>query len=128
MKRLFIISAVLVVAILALALPIFTQEGTGETKVFEITAKKYAFEPSKITVNKGDKVVLKIKSIDTTHGITISEFGLKRALIEKDAVTTVEFVADKVGVFEYRCTNFCGFGHIFVFEKLKIEIKEKGAS
>ncbi len=128
MKRLLIVSAILVVAIFTLAIPVFTQtEGAGEIKVFEITAKKYAFEPSQITVSKGDKVVLKIKSIDATHGIEISNFGQKRQLIEKDKVTTVEFVADKAGIFEYRCKKFCGFGHIFSFEKLKIEIKEKAA-
>ena len=128
MKRLLVVSAILVVAMLAFALPVFTQTETPEAKVFEITAKKYAFEPSQITVNKGDKVVLKIKSEDTTHGIEISNFGQKRQLIEKDKVTTVEFVADKVGIFEYRCKKFCGFGHIFSFEKLKIEIKELKAA
>lgn len=126
MKRLFIALPVLL-AMLLFALPVFTQTETPETKVFELTAEKYKFEPSKITVNKGDKVVLKIKSKDTTHGITVSDFGQKRALINKDEVTTVEFVADKAGIFEYRCTKFCGWGHLFGFEKLKIEIKEKAA-
>ena len=74
-------------------------------------------------MNKGDKVVLKIKSEDTTHGIEISNFGQKRQLIEKDKVTTVEFVADKVGIFEYRCKKFCGFGHIFGFESLRLRLK-----
>ena len=127
MKRLLVVSVMLVVVTLVFALPVFTQTETPETKVFELTAEKYKFEPSKITVNKGDKVVLKIKSKDTTHGITVSDFGQKRALINKDEVTTVEFVADKAGIFEYRCTKFCGWGHLFGFEKLKIEIKEKAA-
>mgnify|MGYP003393289333 FL=1 len=127
MKKLLVVSAILVVVIFAFVLPVFTQTETPETKVFELTAEKYKFEPSKITVNKGDKVVLKIKSKDTTHGITVSDFGQKRALINKDEVTTVEFVADKAGIFEYRCTKFCGWGHLFGFEKLKIEIKEKAA-
>lgn len=127
MKRLLVVSAILVVVTLVFALSVFTQTETPETKVFELTAEKYKFEPSKITVNKGDKVVLKIKSKDTTHGITVSDFGQKRALINKDEVTTVEFVADKAGIFEYRCTKFCGWGHLFGFEKLKIEIKEKAA-
>lgn len=127
MKRLLVVSAILVVVTLVFALSVFTQTETPETKVFELTAEKYKFEPSKITVSKGDKVVLKIKSKDTTHGITVSDFGQKRALINKDEVTTVEFVADKAGIFEYRCTKFCGWGHLFGFEKLKIEIKEKAA-
>ncbi len=126
MKRLFIALPVLL-ATLLLAIPVFTQTETPETKVFELTVEKYKFEPSHITVNKGDKVVLKIKSKDTTHGLTLSDFDKKRALINKDEITTVEFAADKAGLFEYRCTKFCGFGHLFGFEKLKIEIKDKAA-
>jgi heme/copper-type cytochrome/quinol oxidase subunit 2 len=126
MKRLFIALPVLL-ATLLLALPVFTQTETPETKVFDITVEKYKFEPSKITVNKGDKVVLNFKSKDVTHGVELSDFGKKRELIEKDKIVTIEFVADKVGLFEYRCKKWCGFGHIFGFEKLKIEIKEKTA-
>ena len=126
MKRLFIALPVLL-AMLLFALPVFTQTETPETKVFELTAEKYKFEPSKITVNKGDKVILNFKSKDTTHGITLSDFGKKRELIEKDKTTTVEFIADKAGVFKFRCTKFCGLGHLGFFEKLEIEIKEKAA-
>jgi len=126
MKRLFIALPVLL-ATLLLPLPVFTQTETPETKVFELTAEKYKFQPSHITVNKGDRVVLKFTSKDRTHGITLSDFDKKRALINKDEITTVEFVADKAGIFEYRCAKFCGWGHLFGFEKLKIEIKEKAA-
>lgn len=44
---------------------------TGKIKEFEITARQFSFEPSIITVNKGDVVRLKITSVDVTHGFAI---------------------------------------------------------
>src|SRR3989338_14349 len=49
-------------------------------KEFSMIAKKWAFEPSTITVKEGDKVKLNIKSIEGTHGFAISEFGINENL------------------------------------------------
>jgi cytochrome c oxidase subunit 2 len=76
----------------------------------QVTARKYRFEPSTITVHKGTRVRLEVTAIDTTHGIEIKEFGVKREL-KKGRGEVVEFVADKAGRFEIKCSKFCGLGH-----------------
>ena len=53
---------------------------TASVKSFDLTAKKWAFEPSTITVNKGDKVKLSIKSVDVTHGFSVPDFGVNQTL------------------------------------------------
>lgn len=83
---------------------------TGEVKEFNMTAKNWEFNPSTITVNKGDTVKLHIESVDVTHGFGLTEFGINEWLKPGKPVN-VEFVADKTGTFTFACTVFCGSGH-----------------
>ena len=83
---------------------------TGETKEFEMTARQFSFSPSKIEVNRGDKVKLTITSVDVTHGIAIPKYGINEILPVGRPVT-IEFTADKGGTFTTICSVACGVGH-----------------
>jgi len=92
-------------------------------KKISITAKKYEFQPgtnSPIIVNQGDTVKLTIKSIDVTHGFGLPEFGVDVKL-RKGETVEVEFVADRKGTFDFKCTSFCGSGHGRMRGKLVVE-------
>ena len=101
---------ILLIIILVFALLKPKQELTGETKEFNITAKKWEFLPNKIEVNKGDKVILNVKSIDVAHGITLMNFGINKFLNPNEEIK-IEFIADKRGRFNFFCNVFCGSGH-----------------
>lgn len=75
-----------------------------------MTAKNWEFEPSQITVNKGDTVKLTIKSIDVKHGFSIPEFNVNTNL-NTGQETIVEFKANKSGTFTFFCSVYCGSGH-----------------
>ena len=92
----------------------------SKIKEFDITAKKFEFIPSTITVNQGDKVRLNIKSVDVTHGFAISEFGISENLRPGKTVT-VEFTADKKGEYTFFCSVYCGGGHSGMRGKLIVE-------
>jgi heme/copper-type cytochrome/quinol oxidase subunit 2 len=79
-------------------------------KEFTVTAKQWSFEPATITVKKGDKVKMKITSVDVAHGIRLAEFAVSERLSPGKTVN-VEFVADKVGSFSFFCSVSCGSGH-----------------
>ena len=83
---------------------------SGETKEFTMTAKKWEFEPSTITVNNGDRVKLVINSVDVRHGMAIPEFNVNE-ILEPGEINTIEFVADKTGTFDFFCSVRCGSGH-----------------
>lgn len=83
---------------------------TQAVRSFSMTAKQWSFEPSTITVNKGDKVKLTIKSVDVNHGFAISEFGVNRTLAA-GKTEVIEFTADKTGTFSFFCSVMCGSGH-----------------
>ena len=97
-----------------------TTTTTNPVKEFTMTAKQWAFDPAIITVKQGDKVRIKIKSIDVTHGFALTDFNVKVDLVpNKEEI--VEFVADKKGEFTFFCSVFCGQGHSGMKGKLVVE-------
>ncbi len=79
-------------------------------RVISIEAQRFAFEPSEITVKKGQEVTLEIHSKDVSHGLVIEELGV-RTEIQKGKTAEVKFDPEAAGTFEGRCAHFCGAGH-----------------
>lgn len=86
----------------------------------QMTAKKYEFNPSTITVKKGERVRLILTALDKDHGIKIDAFKIDQ-ILKKGSPATVEFTADKAGEFPFECSKFCGFGHGRMKGKLVVE-------
>jgi cytochrome c oxidase subunit 2 len=99
------------VACLALVAPLRAAEPAATVRTFEITASKYKFEPARIEVVEGETVRLVLHSTDTSHGLGISAFGVDTQIPKGGAPVSVEFVANKPGTFEFKCSHFCGMGH-----------------
>ncbi|MFB3920681.1 MAG: cupredoxin domain-containing protein [Terriglobia bacterium] len=97
-----------------------TPATSGEAHEFQMTAKKYQFDPNVITVKKGEHVKLVITALDRDHGFKLEAFGIDQKLKKGDP-TTVEFTADKAGTFPFKCSDFCGFGHGKMKGKLVVE-------
>jgi len=76
----------------------------------EVTARRFTFEPSEITVKKGEPVDFVLKSADVGHGIRIPELNLD-VKAKKGSPSEVIFTPDKVGDFTGHCSVFCGSGH-----------------
>ncbi len=99
---------------------ITTTQSNSEVKEFTITAKRFDFTPSTITVDKGDQVRLKITSTDVTHGFAIDEYGIDERL-PPNQEAVIEFTADKAGAFTFYCSVFCGSGHSGMNGQLIVE-------
>ncbi|HSP06206.1 MAG TPA: Sec-dependent nitrous-oxide reductase [Acidobacteriota bacterium] len=86
----------------------------GSNVTVKLVAVRSSFEPNKIEVNQGDKVTIYITNIEQTtdelHGFGLNEYNVN-VVIDPGETKTVEFVADKPGVFPYYCTNFCSALH-----------------
>ncbi len=82
-------------------------------EVFMVLVRS-SFEPYKIEVNKGDKVTIHMTNIEQTtdelHGLGILEYNIN-IVVDPGETKTVEFTADKQGVYAYYCTNFCSALH-----------------
>ena len=98
----------------------FSLSKAEEVRTFEVKAEDYKFNPDTITVNKGDKVIIKAIAIDKDHGFGIKEFNINQDL-PKGKWVTIDFTADKKGEFTIRCTKFCGWKHFLMTGKLIVK-------
>jgi cytochrome c oxidase subunit 2 len=78
---------------------------------FEMIASKFKYEPATLQVTEGDRVRLTLRSADTDHGLEIKKLKVKVAVPKGGDPVTVEFVADKAGTYEFKCSEYCGSGH-----------------
>ncbi|MEM0481494.1 MAG: cupredoxin domain-containing protein [Nitrososphaerota archaeon] len=75
--------------------------------VFYVTARQWVFEPAEFVVKKGEKVTFIVTSSDVVHGFMISGYNID-TVVQPGEFVKITFVADKVGVFEIRCSVYCG--------------------
>jgi plastocyanin len=75
-----------------------------------VTAKQFEFAPRVITVHKGARVKLTLKSEDVMHGFAIDEFKINQR-VSPDEPSVVSFTADREGRFRFYCSVVCGDDH-----------------
>jgi cytochrome c oxidase subunit 2 len=96
-------------------------------RIIQVTAKNFEFQPSVIHVKEGEKIQLKVTSVDKTHGLHISPFpdggkpstppglmftyGDDCLKLKKDLTETMEFIAQDRGTYSFLCCKKCGTGH-----------------
>jgi cytochrome c oxidase subunit 2 len=96
-------------------------------RMIQVTAKNFEFEPAVIRMKAGEKIQLKLTSVDRTHGIHINPFpeggqpntppGLSFTYgddclkLKKDLTATLEFTAEAPGTYAFSCCKKCGTGH-----------------
>ncbi len=79
-------------------------------KRIEITAERFNYAPDKITLKKGEPVILVLRSTDVTHGLKVEELNIKSD-INKDKATEIQITPEEAGHFVGKCAHFCGNGH-----------------
>lgn len=94
-----------------------------------IKARQYAYEPSKIIVNIGDTLHIKLTSLDVVHGFFVEGYdadaeiypGNKKFKFRKpsegyewEEIEELVLVMNKNGKFRYRCSHTCGTMHPFM--------------
>ena len=105
------------------------QAAPSEPKVFEVIARRFAFEPATIEVVEGDTVRLLVRSADGPHGVEIKAFKVKKAVPRAkpgDSPVTIEFVAGAPGEYPILCSEYCGNGHKDMTGALVVRAKPKG--
>jgi len=108
--------APLALAIILAAAPVGRSQ---EPRRIEIGINRFSYSPSEITLKKGEPVVLVLTSHDVTHGLTISEFGLRKDVVGGQTAE-LAFTPMRTGTFEGRCSYFCGPGHTSMILKINV--------
>ena len=99
-------------------------QASGDTIEINIRVleNKWEWSPDVINVKAGNRVILKIYNEDSyDHGFALEAFGVNKRLFPKRE-TVIDFIASKVGSFNFYCSVPCGEGHyrqtgIFMSEK-----------
>src|SRR6266568_7258144 len=78
-----------------------------DVPVIEITAKRFAFSPDKITLKRGQTVKLRLHSEDVTHGFFLRPLKLDEE-IPAGQTTEVTVTPQTAGTFMTICDHFCG--------------------
>jgi len=76
----------------------------SNVKTFVVVGKPFSFTPNQIIVDKGDTVKIVFQNASGTHDWRIDQFNAQTNIINGGKEETIEFVADKVGTFEYYCS------------------------
>jgi cytochrome c oxidase subunit 2 len=79
-------------------------------EVVTITAHRFEFSPAEVTLQAGRPVVLRLTSLDVTHGFYSFPLGLDE-LIEPGKVLDVTITPGAPGRYTVICDHFCGAGH-----------------
>jgi cytochrome c oxidase subunit 2 len=94
---------------------------SDEPKVIEISAKKFEFTPSQITLKKGEPVILRLSSSDRMHGFMSKPLKIDTD-IPADKSEDVTVTPDTAGDFTVICDHYCGTGHGNM--KMKVTVVE----
>jgi heme/copper-type cytochrome/quinol oxidase subunit 2 len=110
----------LVVVGLAIAfLPVPVGATLPTERHVRIEARSFAFSPSVITVNPGDRVTIELVAMDVVHGLSIDGYNLSVSA-DPGRTARLTFVADRVGTFRFRCAVACGALHPFMLGKFVV--------
>jgi heme/copper-type cytochrome/quinol oxidase subunit 2 len=89
-------------------------------KTIYVELSQFKYNPGRIIVNKGDTVILELRSTDVTHGFYIDGYNIN-VEAPPGEVVTIRITADMVGKFKIRCSVTCGPLHPFMVGDFLVE-------
>lgn len=78
------------------------QEQAPTRRAFNVTARKFAFDPNRLEVRQGDIVSIGFAAEDIAHSFTIDEYRIAKRAAPGQPVS-FEFRADQPGTFRIYC-------------------------
>lgn len=94
----------------ALGAPAVPSASATGPRIVQITARRYRFEPSTVTLKRGETVELVLHSGDRVHGFMNKALGFDTD-IPAGKTTVVTITPHVAGSFTTICDHYCGLGH-----------------
>jgi heme/copper-type cytochrome/quinol oxidase subunit 2 len=108
-----------ILVLLILTIPVPGQASVPQERSFHVEASRFAYQPSVLKVNQGDRVTIDLVAEDVTHGLSVDGYNLE-ITADPGQPTRLTFVADHSGAFRLRCSVTCGPMHPFMIGKLQV--------
>lgn len=91
------------------------QQAESAVQKVEVTAERFAFQPSEIRTTVGTTLEVVLTSDDTTHGFRVKGEGVNVQIPKRGRGTiTATFTPSKAGRYTFECSRICGAGHGFM--------------
>ena len=90
----------------------FPQESAGspqasngsQIKTFDISSKNFEYSQKEVRVKKGDRVMINLMATEGMHDLVVDGYDARTNVIRAGENSSLEFVADRTGKFEYYCS------------------------
>ncbi|OGJ56472.1 hypothetical protein A3D88_03795 [Candidatus Peribacteria bacterium RIFCSPHIGHO2_02_FULL_52_16] len=92
----------------------------AQTRTIEIDVTTFSFSPSTITVKKGEKVQIRLKGGNGTHGFSSPSLGIDKT-VSPGSSQTFDLNTATAGTFAFFCSIPCGSGHGNMFGSIVIQ-------
>lgn len=84
-------------------------------RVVRISAERFTFTPSEVTVPPGTVIEFHLRSDDTAHGFRILGQAIDVTIPKRGrGEATVRFTPPEPGTYTFECSRMCGAGHSFM--------------
>ena len=92
-----------------------------QRRVVRVSAERFAFTPSRIVVDAGEEIEMRVSSDDTAHGFRIAGTSVNVVIPKRGrGEVSVSFRAPEPGRYVFECTRMCGAGHHFMRGELVV--------
>jgi len=101
----------------------FQASGSSQDRtVVKISAERFTFTPSRVTVKRGTVIEFRLRSEDTNHGFKIVGSPANVIIPKRGrGEATLTFTAETPGRYNFECSKMCGAGHSFMRGETVVE-------
>ena len=91
------------------------------TRIVNVTAERFSFSPTELSVEMGTEIEFRLKSEDTAHGFRIIGHSIEVVIPKRGrGEATARFAPPAPGTYVFECSRMCGAGHSFMRGTLKV--------
>lgn len=103
------------------------QDPPAARRVVRMSAERFLFTPSEITVEEGTVLEIRLTSDDTDHGFRIIGSTIDVSIPKRNRGEAIAvFAAAKPGDYTFECSHMCGAGHGFMRGRIRVKARAAG--
>lgn len=105
------------------------QDAPPARRIVRMSAERFLFTPSEITVEEGTVLEIRLTSDDTDHGFRIIGSSIDVSIPKRNRGEAVAvFTPTKPGDYTFECSHMCGAGHGFMRGRIRVKARTSGAA